>query len=258
MNNQIGQAEMQLSNPFYESLTQVWRRYMRLYESNSKYLFEDNNKSKEKFCELLHSQIDVSNKLFMMLSQTDDKKFLEYSREMNRSMQIFPSQSTPLPDGENTFLHNFHVSTGITMPFQSRKVNFPVVLPQPAPEHAEIKSPEMIAFLKAQEEPQPPHTQTNYSTIRKYLFNENLSDLQETQSKAPLLYSGYQAEKKEPLGKNETLFNSAAMDGSSYGQHENILAVPEPKQSLNNSFSSEKHPVVERTPSDRFGKSKQR
>lgn len=263
MNNQMGNAEMQLSNPFYETLTQVWKRYIRLYESNSKYLFEDNNKSKEKFCELLHSQIDVSNKLFMMLSQTDDKKFLEYSREMNKSLQLLPSQSTPFPDGESPLYHTHPLSTGLTLPFQPRRICNPVVLSQPENEQDEIKSPEMIAFLKAQEEPQPTHTQTSYSTIRQYLFNDNVSDLQEGHTKGSLNYSLLQGEKKDTFGPNQSIFNTAAIDTTSYRQLKPNLAVPEPKPSLNNSFNSEKkgvddQTVLEQTRTIRGGKPRRR
>lgn len=92
--------ELNLSNPFHETFANVWKQYIKLLALNGRFLFSDIDKSKEKFCQLLHSQIDISNKLFLMVSQTDDRKFLEYSNFMVQSVNFanplfgFPAEGT--------------------------------------------------------------------------------------------------------------------------------------------------------------------
>lgn len=84
MQNEFNLSRVSTNSSRREVFGDMWRMYMNLLILNNKFLFEEHNKrSKNFFCELLHSQIDVSNKLFMLVSRADDDTFNSYISFIN-------------------------------------------------------------------------------------------------------------------------------------------------------------------------------
>lgn len=169
--------DLAISNPFHETFNQVWRRYLKLLESNSRYLFEDTDKSKDRFCELLHSQIDVSNKLFMILSQTDDRKFMEYSQQMNSSFRM-RQQGFSVDMGASDAQIGGQMMHCLALPSIGRQGSAGVRSQVSLSKEGPGRGNEMVAFLKAQEggaQNQSP-AQSNYLNVKHYLFDETQMD----------------------------------------------------------------------------------
>ena len=89
----------------------MWLIYMNLLILNNKFLFEENNKrSKNFFCELLHSQIDVSNKLFMLISRADEDTFNSYVNFINEQVDLKDELGKSLYCSENIMEHGLNLS----------------------------------------------------------------------------------------------------------------------------------------------------
>lgn len=78
----------------------LWQKYVQLLAVSSQLLFEDTEKSKDKFCQILHAQIDVSNKLLLMIGPSDEKLFSEYlicmTRFLNNKNTLLINNQEPL------------------------------------------------------------------------------------------------------------------------------------------------------------------
>lgn len=69
----------------------AWLQYMNLLVKNERFIIEGKKDFvRSTFIELLHNQIDVSNKLFMIISQSDDENFNNYKSFIRET--IFPSK----------------------------------------------------------------------------------------------------------------------------------------------------------------------
>ncbi len=94
-----------------EMFGDMWRSYMNLLIMNNKFLFEDGHKkSKNFFCELLHSQIDVSNKLFMLVSRADDETFHSYMNFINDQSDLKEELGKSFIYSENLNEHPLDIS----------------------------------------------------------------------------------------------------------------------------------------------------
>ena len=76
-----------------EFFTNAWLHYMNLLVKNEQFIIESKkNFVKSAFVQLLHNQIDISNKLFMLVSQADEESFNYYKAFIHRT--TFPQQFT--------------------------------------------------------------------------------------------------------------------------------------------------------------------
>lgn len=153
----------------------AWARYVKLLASSGKYLFEEKNKSKERFCELLHLQISVSNKLCKILSETDEKTFTEYSRFMGDIHRLGAeglSGDADIVESQNSLAAYF----GITLSSQSRSSGADKGASGEAP-GGKAGNKELMAFLEAQNSAQS-QPQSNYLNIKSYLFDDTPQEKQ--------------------------------------------------------------------------------
>jgi hypothetical protein len=147
----------------------AWARYVKLLASSGKYLFEEKNKSKERFCELLHLQISVSNKLCKILSETDEKTFTEYSKFMGDVQRLGTegfNGDVDIVESQNSLAAYF----GITLSSQSRSSGGEKG-PVGDGQSGKPGSKELMAFLEAQNSVQS-QSQSNYLNIKSYLFDD--------------------------------------------------------------------------------------
>lgn len=155
----------------------VWKKYVKLLANNGKFLFDDGEKSKDKFCHLLHSQIDISNKLVMKLSQIDDKRFLEFSQQMGNSTNLknplLPAEAEEPTNQQNNLSNIFALPT----PNEKNPFTFPKFNPG-LNQNDDNKL--MANFPKVQETFQK-NTPSIYENIKSYLFD--LQEVPESQHK---------------------------------------------------------------------------
>lgn len=147
----------------------AWARYVKLLASSGKYLFEERNKSKERFCELLHLQISVSNKLCKILNETDEKTFNEYARFMGDLQRLGSeglSGDADMAESQNSLAAYF----GITLSSQSRSSGVEKVAGGDG-QGGKAGNRELMAFLEAQNSA-PSQSQSNYLNIKSYLFDD--------------------------------------------------------------------------------------
>ena len=98
----------------------MWRIYMNLLIMNNKFLFEEGSRrSKNFFCELLHSQIDVSNKLFMLVSRADEETFNSYVHFINDQTDLKEELSRSLFYSEN--MNNNHLNLSDVRPSYNKQ-----------------------------------------------------------------------------------------------------------------------------------------
>ena len=84
----------------HEFFNKAWLHYMALLVKNERLIIEGKRGFiKSSFIELLHNQIDISNKLFMLISQADEESFSSYKAFIRET--VFPSKS-PNPTSLNT------------------------------------------------------------------------------------------------------------------------------------------------------------
>ena len=104
--------------------SRMWKNYINLLMMNGKFLFDDPTcQSKNFFCELLHNQIDVSNKLFMLVSQSDDDTFSSFKELIGDTPSIKDQFNKSFFNGENDFDRRISLSDMRQSPTRQFTIN---------------------------------------------------------------------------------------------------------------------------------------
>ena len=144
---------------------------MRLLANNGRFLFEEGEKSKDKFCQLLHSQIDISNRLVMMLSQADERRFLEFSQQMNNS----PRTSNPFFPGPSREEEQARAPPARPQPVAVDRESVPAELSRSNLNSSNSEENRNASFNFHNAEQPQKAAPSHYENIKSFLFDQQRS-----------------------------------------------------------------------------------